>query len=242
VESFIPNHPMHPRRLVILALSLTLISASAEEADNSFPGLKSLPVPEGLTPFPGKLSYDPALTKVLDQPLDQGEGAPEARRLVSTRINRENETRYLIDFDSGPSADPAFVITDEKTGKVLGSIGGESLIIPGNGFLYVSGRANNLHQAQAKYTLRDGKLVEIEQPFSCVGLKSKAKVPLKLLAKKDGGEVIANVPAGDALEVVLRDGEHLLIKTNFGLLGWWKANTSVMADNAEIEGVYFAGD
>jgi hypothetical protein len=123
---------MHPRRLAILALSLALISARAEEADNSFPGLKSLPVPEDLTPYPGKLSYDPALTKVLDEPMALEDGAPEARRLVSTRINRESETRYFIDFDSGPSADPAFVITDEKTGVVLGSIGGESLIIKVN--------------------------------------------------------------------------------------------------------------
>jgi len=233
---------MHPRRLAILALLLTLISARAEEAPSSFPGLKFLAVPEDLTPFPGKLSFDPALTKVLDEKMAVEDGAPEARRLVSTRIDRESETRYFIDFDSGPSADPSFVITDEKTGVVLGSIGGESLIIPGNGFIYVSGRANRLHQEQAKYTIRDGKLVEIAQPFSYVGLKSKAKVPLKLLAKKDGGEVIANVPEGESLEVVLRDGEHLLIKTNFGLLGWWKMNTNVMADSAEIEGIYFAGD
>ena len=236
---------MYPRRLAIFAVSftlLTLISARAEEAPSSFPGLKSLAVPEDLTPFPGKLSYDPALTKVLDEKMAVEEGAPDARRLVSTRIDRENETRYFIDFDSGPSADPSFVITDEKTGAVLGSIGGESLIIPGNGFIYVSGRANRLHQEQAKYTIRDGKLVEIEQPFSYVGLKSKAKVPLKLLAKKDGGDVIANIPVGDAVEVILRDGEHLLIRTNFGLLGWWKMNTNVMADNAEIEGIYYAGD
>jgi len=233
---------MHPRRLAVLALSLTLISARAEESASSFPGLKSLPVPEDLTPYPGKLSYDPALTKVLNEKLKVEEGAPDAQRLVSTKIDREKDARYLVDFDSGPSADPAFVITDEKTGVVLGSIGGESLIIPGNGFLYVSGRANNLHQAQAKYAIRDGKLVEIEQPFSYVGLKSKAKVPLKLLAKKDGGDVIANIPVGDAVEVILRDGEHLLIRTNFGLLGWWKMNTNVMADNAEIEGIYFAGD
>jgi hypothetical protein len=233
---------MHPRRLALLALLLTLISTRAEEAPSSFPGLKSLAVPEDLTPFPGKLSYDPALTKVLDEKMAVEDGAPDAQRLVSTRIDRENETRYFIDFDSGPSADPSFVITEEKTGVVLGSIGGESIIIPGNGFIYVSGRANRLHQEQAKYTIRDGKLVEIVQPFAYVGLKSKAKVPLKLLAKKDEGEVIANVPAGDAVEVVLRDGEHLLIKTNFGLLGWWKANANVMADNAEIEGIYYAGD
>jgi hypothetical protein len=233
---------MHPRRLAILALSLTLISARAEQPDSSFPGLKTIPIPEDLSPYPGKLSYDAGLAEVINKPLKPEEGAPEGQRLVATKINREEQTRYFIDFDSGPSADPAFVITEEKTGKLIGSIGGESIVIPGNGFLYISGRANRLHQEQGKFAIRDGKLVEIEQPFSYVGLKSKAKVPLKLLAKKDGGEVIANIPAGDALEVVLRDGEHLLIKTNFGLLGWWKANTSVMHDNAEIEDLYYAGD
>ena len=112
----------------------------------------------------------------------------------------------------------------------------------GSAFLYASGRANRMHEEHAKFAIRDGKIVEIEQPFSYVGLKSKAKVPLKLLAKKDGGEVIANIPAGDALEVVLRDGEHLLVKTQSGLLGWWKMQMNVMPDNAEIEGIYYAGD
>lgn len=233
---------MHPRRLAILALSITLVSARAEESATSFPGLKSLPVPEDLTPFPGKLSYDPALTELIDKPLKLEEGAPEGQRLVATRLNRETDARYFIDFDSGPSADPSFVITDEKTGKVLGSIGAESLTLPGNGFIYASGRANRMHLEHLKYTIRDGKLVEIEQPFSYVGLKSKAKVDLKLLAAKDGGETIANIPAGDPLEVVLRDGDYLLVKTRFGLLGWWKMQMNVMPDNAEIEGIYYAGD
>ena len=70
----------------------------------------------------------------------------------------------------------------------------------------------------------------------------KAKASLKLSATKDGGEIIANIPARDALQAVLRDGEHLLIKTNFGLVGWWKMKTDVMPDNAEIEGIYYAGD
>jgi hypothetical protein len=233
---------MHPRRLAILALSITLVSTRAEEPAAPFPGLKSLPVPEDLTPFPGKLSYDPALTELIDKPLEPEEGAPEARRLVSTRLNRDAGTRYFIDFDSGPSADPSFVITDEKTGKIVGSIGAESLTLPGNGFIYATGRANRMHLEHLKYTIRDGKLVEIRQPFSYVGLKSKAKVDLKLLAEKDGGETVASIPAGDPLEVVLRDGDHLLVKTRFGLLGWWKMQMNLMPDNAEIEGIYYAGD
>jgi hypothetical protein len=84
--------------------------------------------------------------------------------------------------------------------------------------------------------------VEIEQPFSYVGLDTKANVPLTLTAGKSTGEVIAKVSKGGEVTVVLRDGDHLLIKTPFGLIGWWKMNTEVMADNAEIEGIYYAGD
>jgi hypothetical protein len=238
---------MHPRFLTIFALSAALVSARAEEKDKepaaqAFPGLKTLAIPEKDTPFPGQVAYDAALAEVIDLPLPLEEGAPEVRRMIATRLNRDAEARYLIDFDPGPSADPGFIITDQKSGKVVGNIGAESLAIPGNGFIYATGRANRLHLEHQKFAIRNGKLEEVKQPFSYVGLQSKAKVELKLLAKKDGGELIATIPAGDALEVVLRDEEHLLVKTRFGLVGWWKMNTSVMPDNAEIEGIYYAGD
>ncbi|WP_035606088.1 hypothetical protein [Haloferula sp. BvORR071] len=239
---------MQSRFLTIFALSAALaLSVRAEDkpkdpAAAAFPGLATVAIPEKDTPFPGQVAYDAKLSELIDKPLPLEEGAPEIRRMISTRVSRDAETRYFIDFDPGPSADPGFDITDQKTGKLIGSIGAESLAIPGNGFIYATGRANRMHLEHLKYAIRDGKLVEIEQPFSYVGLQSKAKVELKLLAKKDGGETIATIPKGDSLEVVLRDGEHLLIKTRFGLLGWWKMNTSVMANNAEIEGIYYAGD
>jgi hypothetical protein len=237
---------MHSRFLTILILSAAFASARAEETDRNqsapFPGLAMLPIPEGDSPFPGKVSYDVALSEVINKPIEVEAGAPEITRLLATRLDRGAETRCFIDFDPGPSADPSFVIIDEKTGRVLGSIGAESLTLPGNGFIYATGRANRMHLEHLKYTIRDGKLVEIEQPFSYVGLKSKAKVDLKLLAEKAGGETIANIPAGDPLEVVLRDDEYLLVKTRFGLLGWWKMQMNVMPDNAEIEGIYYAGD
>lgn len=230
--------------LSILALSLALASAQAEEKSKSspFPGLATLAVSEGEGPFAQQISYDSALAKVINKPILEEEGAPEITRLVSTTLERDGKTRYFIDFDPGPSADPSFIVSDEKTGQQVGTIAADSLALPGNGFIYSRSRSNHLHTEQRKYTVRDGKLVEIEQPFSYVGLESKAKVPLTLLAKKDGGDVIAKIPEGDALQVVLRDGEHLLIKTQFGLVGWWKMKTDVMADNAEIEGIYYAGD
>lgn len=237
---------MHSRTLIILGLAVALASAQAQENDKNqpapFPGLKSLAVSGGESPSSQRISYDAALSEVIDKPLPMEEGEPEVRRMLVTQLDRENKIRHFIDFDPGPSADPSFVITDEKTGQLIGTIGADSLSLPGNGFIYATGRSNNLHLERQKFAIRDGKLVEIKQPFSYVGLESKAKVPLKLLANKDSGEVIANIPKGDSLEVVLRDGEHLLVKTRFGLVGWWKMKTDVMPDNAEIEGIYYAGD
>ena len=238
--------PMRSLILAVVGLSLAVASLEAEEKrtdlKGAFPGLATLAIPEDDSPFAGQVAYDAKLAEVINKALPLEEGAPEIKRLIATRLDGEGGTSYFIDFDPGPSADPSFVITEQKSGKVLGSIVGESLVVPGNGFIYAEGRANRMHLEHLKYAVRDGKLVEVEQPFSYVGLQSKAKVALKLMAKKDGGEVIANIPAGDAVEVVLRDGEYLLVKTRFGLVGWWKMKENVMPDNAEIEGIYYAGD
>lgn len=230
--------------LTILGLSLALATAHAAEKSpaNPFPGLATLKISDGDSISGQHVSYDASFSKVINKAILHEEGAPDVTRLISTKLDREGKTSYFIDFDPGPSADPSFIVKDEKSGDPIGMIPADSLTIPGNGFIYARCRSNVMHTEQRKYGIHEGKLIEIEQPFSYVGLDSKAKVPLTLMAKKDGGEVIAKIPAGDALQVVIRDGEHLLIKTQFGLVGWWKMNPSVMHDNAEIEGIYYAGD
>jgi len=237
---------MHPRILTIIGLSLGLASAPAQDLGKdqppAFPGLKEMAVSGGESPSSQRISYDAALSELVDKPLAMEEGEPEVRRLLLTRLDRESKTRHFIDFDPGPSADPSFIVTDEKTGKEVGQIAADSLALPGNGFIYATARSNNMHLLYQKFAIRDGKLVEIKQPFSYVGLETKAKVPLTLKATQSGGETIASIPAGEPLQVVLSDGEQLLIKTRFGLLGWWKMNTKVLPESAEIEGIYYAGD
>ncbi len=225
--------------LSFLIVSTGFSKEKESEILASFPGLSSLGIGGEAAQ---KISYDSALSKVIDQPLPKTEGAEEVRRLLSTRLNREGGAQVFVDFDPGPSADPMFVITDAKTQQRVGAIGADVLVLPGNGFVYAIGRSNNMHLERQKFVIREGKLEEIKQPFSYVGLESKANVPLTLTSEKGGGEMIANIPKGDALQVVIRDGDFLLIKTQFGLVGWWKMKADVMADNAEIEGIYYAGD
>jgi hypothetical protein len=237
---------MRSLTLVLAGLASSL-PLTAEETDaSSFPGLKVINVAGSDSPQGTRISYDPALAQVINKPLKASaadSGEPEITRLLAaTRVDREGQAKYTIDFDPGPSADPTFIISDEKSGERVGSIGADSLTVPGNGFIYALGRSNNLHLERQKFAIREGKLVEIQQPFSYVGLDSKANVPLTLTANKGTGDVIAKIPKGDALQVVLRDGEYLLIKTQFGLIGWWKMKTDVTPDTTEIEGIYYAGD
>lgn len=232
------------------ALSLTHASAQTKEKEPdiaaSFPGLKSMAVDgqgEEFSLISQKISYDAALAKVINKVLNPGEeGAPEVKRLISMKLDRNAETTHFIDFDPGPSADPQFIIVDEKSGKKIGEIAADSLVLPGNGFVYAIARSNHLHLERRKYAVKNGEMKEIEQPFAYVGLTSKANVPLTLTAGKGSGETIANIPKDGPLEVVIRDGDFLLIKTPVGLVGWWKMNPEVLAANAEIEGIYYAGD
>ena len=235
--------------IAALSLALTAAGHAGEKGPDiaaSFPGLKSLAADgpgDGVGALAQKVSYDPAIAKVINKVLNPGEqGAPEVKRLLSVRLDRNNETTHFIDFDPGPSADPQFIVTDEKTGKSLGTIDADSLVLPGNGFIYGIGRSNKLHMETRKYSVQGGELKEVVQPFAYVGLASKANVPLTLTAGKGSGETIANIPKGGALEVVVSDEEYLLIKTPLGLVGWWKMKTEVTAVSAEIEGIYYAGD
>ena len=239
---------MRPLTLVLagLASTMPLMAQETDKAASSFPGLKTLNVDGNDSPHATKISYDPALAEVINKPLNAAGAAnnaePEVTRLLVAKLDREGQAKYTIDFDPGPSADPSFIISNEKSGERIGSIGADALTVPGNGFIYSTGRTNNLHVERQKFAIRDGKLEEIKQPFSYVGLHTKSNVPLTLTAGKGTGEVIAKLDKDSQLTVVLRDGEHLLIKTPFGLVGWWKMKTDVMAENAEIEGIYYAGD
>ena len=114
------------------------------------------------------------------------------------------------------------------------------LVIPGNGSIYAIGRTNQLHVKRRKFVILNSKLEEVKQPFLFVGLDSKANVAISLVSEKGGGNIVASIPKGERLHVVLSDEDSLLIKTNFGLLGWFK--TSGNRESPEIEGIYFDGD
>ena len=227
-----------------------VLLAALASAPLPFPGLKTYSIPQSAGQ---QVSYDATLTQLLGsapvQPGDNLQGVEgiddpkDTVRVLITRLDRTSPLQYLVYFNPGPSEDPVFVIADEKTKKILGSLETDQLVFPGNGFVYTMGRTDKIHTEHRKFSIRDGKLTEVKQPFLFVGLESHATTILALTAKKGGGELIATLPKGDPVYVVLSDGEDLLIKSAFGLLGWFRMTKDhETPDTTPIEGIYFAGD
>lgn len=207
-----------------------------------YPGLKKLDLgkeAEGVVIY-----YNPELAREIDKKIDHKGKADEKGELthaVTTKLS-ENGASYTVAFDPGPSADPIFCFIDEKTGAGIGTTNGGILVIPGNKFVYTIARANEMHTVRQKFEARGGKLTEVKQPFHYVGEKSRTREEIKIMSGKGKGDVIATIPKGEAVEVLVSDGSFFLLKSRLGLIGWLKLSTEMQAENSLLEGIYFAGD
>ena len=160
---------------------------------------------------------------------------------VVTKIDKSRSDQYYILFDYGMSADPNFTIAkkEDDSYKVVASISGLTLYIPGNGNLYCEGHTNNYFNERKKYQLKNDSLIRVEQPFKYVGIKTRTKGILKLYADKNKESLVATLPSNAEIEVLINDKDYYLIKTSFGLVGWWQFN-GYYSDI--IKEIYFKGD
>ena len=238
-------------QLVSLALLMTWVSfAYADKPIPSpFPGLKTYTItqssPDSYSP-PQQISYDPAVSRILNTRLDaefnsQGIGGIETTRVLLTKIDRTKHDRYYIDFDPGASNDPVFAVFPEGGKFAIGIIGADHLVVPGNGFIYALARTNKHFLERRKYLIQDNKVIESKQPYLYVGLDTKANINFPLHASVTGGEIIASIRKGDKIFVVRNEGDNYLVRSSFGLLGWVHIHPGNQ-ESAVIEGIYFAGD
>jgi hypothetical protein len=54
--------------------------------------------------------------------------------------------------------------------------------------------------------------------------------------------MVARVPKGSKVVVLLNQGDYYLIKTSFGLVGWLKLPDEPLGSKPTIEGLFVAGD
>lgn len=232
--------------LTCLLLSLPALAESPNSIDgmNAFPALKTMELKDiGVT-----LHYSSDKSQVLTVPhpdaKDLNEGGIYIARPLRVQLLGENKSSFIIDCDSGGSADPSCSVLQEAGSqlKKLLTIFGVRFAFPGNGSIYVDGHSNTMFNARRKFEWRNGSFVETPQPFRYVGLDTTTRTAITLYAKTDYKQPVASLPQDTAVTVLLNDGTAYLLKTPFGLVGWIRIAEGVIQENSPINGIYYAGD
>jgi hypothetical protein len=154
------------------------------------------------------------------------------------------DSAYII-YSQGMSDDPGFGIYT-KEAKCIGYFPCLEFYINASGTVYTAGHTDNMYNHRRKFQIQVDTVLEIKQPYNYVGLKGKTLKDLTLYRDKTGNNVVAQLPKGYEIEILLADAsandfdvKNFLARTDFGLVGWIR-----LEGFAEpiIEGLYFAGD
>jgi len=172
------------------------------------------------------------------------------RRLIVTKIDRNDDARYTIDFYPGMSVDPSFRIyinVGNELKRLSPWINGTQLTVPGDGYIYISGHTNNTFDQKRLFRIEGDEIIEVVQPYYYVGLQSVTNREIVLMSL--AGPVVTLLQ-GTSVTVLLKQIEpnqkfSYLLKTDFGLVGWvqFKPEELYMWNKPNpIEGLYYNGD
>jgi hypothetical protein len=232
--------------LIFMQLSFSDFSY-AQQLPQPFVGLEVLELKTEARTV--KIFYDPKITTVINKEPDnpikyniQGISGIKIIRAIRTKISLNTQEYYIIDFDEGASDDPTFIFLKEENKKLkyISHTPGTSLVIPGDGNLYISGHTNNMFDKRRKFSLNQNRIFEVQQPYYYVGLETKVKKRIELYSTPQQSEVIHSLSKGSKVTVLLNKGDLYLLKTSFGLVGWIQIPYG--SQEASIENLYFAGD
>ena len=206
--------------------------------------------------FKVTFNYDKKVTRLINKPcylLDKKDSLRCNKdseladwTLVARFKNESLSDSVNIIYSAGMSDDPGFVIST-KSDKTIGRFSCIDFYINASGTIYTSGHVNNMFNRRRKFQIQKDSVIEIIQPFCYVGLKGKALLDVTLYKDKVGNEVIAQLPKGYEIEVLLADGNskdfemdhNFLVKTEFGLVGWLRIENS---SEPVLKDFYYKGD
>ncbi len=233
---------------LLLMVLLFASAAGAQQIPKSFSHLSRLDAGE----IKGCIFiyYNARISKILMREIESSNHPGTALRAIETKIDNTAKDIYIIDYDTGPSADPHFIVyrQEDKALVQVGSFLGTELIVPGDGSLYVSGEADDFFNKRRKYSLKEGALKEVVQPYYYVGLRTTNRKSIDLYSDKTYRDKVAHLPVDSEIEVLLaskRDeyGYDYLVRSPYGLIGWIKVEgQDGMCGIESIEGICYHGD
>lgn len=250
------------KRIIVVLLGIIISAIALGQVKEAFPQLKWVNLGQDAVYPDAKFGYDPAAFTFIGKELQKlpktdncydSENGDEYTLIGRFKSASMKESVNIL-FTPGASADPQFRISDAKN-KVLWEQVADEMSINVNAIIYTAGNTDKMFNERRKYQLSDNKLIEIKQPFCYVGVKGKLLKPVTLYSQQKGGTVIANLPVGYEIEVLLAEddypkdeyGEGLpmnyLARTALGLVGWLRlTEEDVHNSNPVIRGLGFMGD
>lgn len=243
------------KALTLCCLFLSLCVWAQEKPRQSFDKLKKAKLLNAGIEF----WYDPAVTTISDVAIkNAGESLSDEVRcftedeyivahgyVVAKTLIAPADTCYVV-YVAG--WDEGFRFCRPRAEKELGALWAHGLlVVPGTGAVYTSHHRNNF-TARRKYELVNDSLVEVQQPYLYVGLKSKTLKEVKIYDTKEKSKLIATLPLGYEIEVLLAETDifdggkgFYLVRTSFGLCGW--AELAVAQGEAvDVEGLMYLSD
>ncbi|MCR9152745.1 MAG: hypothetical protein NXI09_01435 [Bacteroidetes bacterium] len=150
-----------------------------------------------------------------------------------------------LHYTEAPSDDPRFIAV--HNGEIILEESGSILHFKG-ATLYIEGSANSFFDKKRKFQFIDNKYQEVNQPFYHIGLRGKLNYPIQIYKTDKFREKVAFLPKDYDIEVLIGqtggeyDGlEKVLIKTEFGLIGWFNFK-EVAWEEPLIDGLFYHGD
>lgn len=164
--------------------------------------------------------------------------------LIGKFISEDN-TVIEFHYTEAPSDDPTFIAV--KDGSVILEESGNTLHLKGN-TLYIEGIGNSYFNKKRKFKLIGNRYEEVNQPFYDISVKGALNFPIVIYESENFSNKVASLPKGYQIEIVLgktggeyNDLETILIKSEFGLLGWFNFKEISFGEQL-IDGFYFHGD
>ena len=183
-----------------------------------------------------------------DVKMSEGEYA-ESYPIAHVTISKNQKDEIILCSTDGPSGDPAFEFYKmSKNGEsiYMFTLAGTQIFVPGNGNLYVTGHTDNMFDKRKKFVFNGETAKEVIQPYYSVSMQTKTLKNIQLYSDYNCTQKLAVVGANSNIEIVAAEynddiSRKYLIRTPFGLMGWWKLDRDYPASE-EIEGLSYAGD
>ena len=236
-------------------LLVSIVAWAQDNSSQSFRHLKKTKLPRAGIEF----WYNPGTTTVYDISLKTADAGllDEIRGIADDEYNIEHG--FLVAKTEIAPGDACYVVYiagwDEgfrfcrpRAEKELGALWPHGLlVVPGEGMVYTRHHRNNF-DARRKFRLEKDSIVEVKQPYLYVGLKSKTLREVKIYDNREKSGVIATLPAGYEIEILLAESDRTdgdkgfyLVRTGFGLCGWAEL-AAAQGTSVDVEGLEYRGD